>query len=131
MGLIRKQAGFDLEAKISTWLNTCERFKTTLWWGYVSIAPDNTIKVNNLYRSFAMEQIIHCGELPDYIMFDFTDCYPVKNPHMMMDISEVIEQLNKASNNIIGIDRCTIYTNTTWEPYDLQKDKHGKWRVVD
>lgn len=129
MGLIRKQIGFDLETKISTWLNTCERFKTSLRWRYLFITPDYTIKVNNFYRSFVLEQIIYLGELPDYIMFDFTSCQPIEYPKVKMDISEVIEQLNKASNNIMGIDRCTIRISLR-EAYDLQKDERGKWRIV-
>lgn len=130
MGLIRKQGGFDLSLKIEDWLNTCERFKTSLRWRYVFIAPDYTIKVNNFYRSFVFEQIVYLGELPDYIMFDFTGCQPIEYPKVKMDISEVIEQLNKASNNIMGIDRCTIRI-TVREAYDLQKDEHGEWYVVD
>lgn len=129
MGLIRKQAGFDLQAKIQTWLSTCERFRRSLEWGYVHITPDNMIKVNNFYRSFAIEQIICIGELPDYIMFDFTECQPVQNPQVPMDIPEITSQLNKASNNIIGIDRCIIHT-TVWESYEFRKDKSGKWKVV-
>lgn len=130
MGLIRRQSGLDLKAKIQTWLSTCERFESTLNWGCVSITSDHTIKVNDSYRSFILEQIIYLGELPDYIMFDFTRCQPVKNPEVRMNIPEIITQLNKVSNNIIGIDRCTINI-TAWESYDFQKDESGKWSVVD
>ena len=73
--------------------------------GWVKIAYDYIIKITH---SYALRPILQTkGEMPDYLMFDFSECSAI-----MIDLpwgyKEIVRSLNKCDKYITGIDSCIV-----------------------
>lgn len=120
MGLIRKQAGFDLKAKIEEWIKSCPVMNMYAEQGWVKITPDYTIKITH---SYALRPILLTeGEMPDYLIFDFSDCGMI-----LIDLpwsyEEILKNFNKCDKYITGIKHC-IVTSLSGKAYALARYKN-------
>lgn len=87
MGLIRKQAGFDLKAKIEEWIEESplnkyfnkkspldeyfnKKYKTSEYW--IDLRDDLKLKVGKWIGGMVLENLLLL-EVPEYIMFEFDD----------------------------------------------------------
>ena len=123
MGLIRKQAGFDLKAKIEEWIKSYPVMNMYAEHGWIRIASDYTIKVThgNTLRQILLTK----GEMPDYLIFNFLTGCSIVMIDLPWDYEEIIKNFNKCDKYITGIVYC-IVRSSSGITYGLVRHKN-KW----
>lgn len=110
MGLIRKQAGFDLKVKIEKWVS---EYLTSFF--QYTIDDDHRIKVANeddswmvIFKLASEEKI----EVPDYISFEFNKS--IEGVFWRVNIERIVDTLNKYSHIFHNLDRIALRTHPEW-----------------
>lgn len=127
MGLIRKQMGVDLKSKIEAWVK-----KSNL---LLDITDDLKLLVPNSTREVLIQVILYSikepQKIPEYIMFDFSQCDYCAHIYLYGSIDAALQLFNKADKHLFGIDECRVYC--CWESngriYDLERID-GEWRCI-
>lgn len=127
MGLIRKQMGSDLKIKIEDWLK-----KSNL---LLDIRDDLKLSVPNSSREILIQVILYSikesQELPEYIMFDFSQCDYCSHIYHYGGVDDVLQLFNKADKHLFGINKCRIYCHKSERAlYDLERID-DEWRCVE
>lgn len=106
MGLIRRQMGVDLETKIRDWLK-----KSNLV--LLDITDDLRLLVPNSTREILIQVILYSikefQELPEYIVFDFSQCDYCSHIYHYGGVDDALQLFNKADKHLFGINKCRIY----------------------
>jgi hypothetical protein len=144
MGLIRKQAGFDLKEKIEKWIEEStlglhfvrnfERLTYDDPDDYIILGDDLKLRVGRWIENQVFESIIWL-EIPEYVVFEFGESSwrhflyntPTKDPDELCDV------FNNKKLNIINVRRIvvphhfTLSGTSTFDVYDLID---GDWVIT-
>lgn len=127
MGLIRRQMGSDFKAKIEDWLK-----KSNL---LLDIGDDLKLSVPNSSREILIQVILYSikesQELPEYIMFDFSQCDYCTHIYHYGCIEDALQLFNKADKHLFGIDKCRIYCHESERAIYHLKRIDGEWCSVE
>ena len=137
MGLIRKQAGFDLRSKVQAWLD--EFKKEHRWSGYSMHVGDNDTIWIKAFHNRILEDLFNYPDIPPYICFEFRlDDRPA--PRIwVFDMSdkkfgfatEVIEFLNRIEIRYMYRVRVTVPARSGGTRIEcLERDvSSGEWQI--
>ena len=135
MGLIRKQAGFDLRSKVQTWL---DEFKKEHSWSKHSICvgDNNTIWVKS-FHSHILHDLFSYQDIPPYICFEFRlDDKPYPGIRTF-DMSgekfsfapDVLEFLNRVEIRYMYRARVTVPTGSGTRIELIERNDDGVWQI--
>lgn len=126
MGLIKKQAGVDLNLKIEEWIKKDTILEKHLKLGHLTITPDHRIVPDYFNDCDVVKAIVKTkGDIPEYIMFDFGNRTNMPWFHLPWYREDIVENLNKCDKHLMGLDKCRA-GDIFYTLYFLER-KDGKW----
>lgn len=119
--------GSDLKTKIEAWLK-----KSNL---LLDIRDDLKLSVPNSSREILIQVILYSikesQELPEYIMFDFSQCDYCSHIYHYGSVDDVLHLFNKVDKHLFGINKCRIQCcGSKHGLYDLERID-DEWRCVE
>ena len=131
MGLIKKQAGVDLETRIQTWVDQlCEDLKLIVKGRPIEILNDNSILVTAFPRLTLLWLLKRREDIPDYIMVNFSlspgiiDLTLTDPTH---DIDWIVSKIDKISTHIRGLKKIRVTVGNDQKEYMFRLEEDSKW----
>ena len=131
MGLIKKQAGVDLETRIQTLVDQlCEDLEIIVKSKPVEILNDNSILVTAFPRLTLLWLLKRREDIPDYIMVNFSlspgiiDLTLTDPTH---DIDWTASKIDKISTHIRGLKKIRVTVGNDQKEYMFRLEKDSKW----
>lgn len=131
MGLIKKQAGVDLETRIQTWVDQlCEDLEIIVKSKPVEILNDNSILVTAFPRLTLLWLLKRREDIPDYIMVNFSlspgiiDLTLTDPTH---DIDWIASKIDKINTHIRGLKKIRVTVGNDQKEYMFRLEEDSKW----
>lgn len=130
MGLIRKQAGVDLETRVQTWVDQLYddmRINPQLR-GMFEVSEDKVVKIKTLHRS-VLHKLINRGEdLPDYILIEFDRLSQLIDLYFEnLECDTIRTRLYKIGPHLKNLEKIKVSVNHHQEEYLFERFGNNKW----
>lgn len=129
MGLIKKQAGVDLDTRIQMWVDQLRGdLELIVKGGFVMILEDKSILVTSSPRLVLFKLLKREG-IPDYILVDFSYYWALDltltDPKY--DIDWAVSKIDKISTHIRGLKKIRVEMGDDHKEYLFTLGEDSKW----